>query len=84
MSKTKVQKISKVQMEHFQDLIVDLNITHKRKEKKFHLALYDNNISELLYVCPNLIYSKKTLKFINNVFLNIKRTRPQMNHMIYI
>jgi hypothetical protein len=27
MSKTKVQKIPKVQMEHFQDLIIDPNIT---------------------------------------------------------
>ncbi len=31
MSKTKVQKIPKVQMEHLQDLIVDLNITHQIK-----------------------------------------------------
>ncbi len=29
MSKTKVQKIPKVQMEHFQDLIIDPNITQK-------------------------------------------------------
>ncbi len=33
MSKTKVQKIPKVQMEPFQDLIIDLNVTHKRKKK---------------------------------------------------
>jgi hypothetical protein len=31
MFKTKVQKIPKVQMEHFQDLIVDFNITQKKK-----------------------------------------------------
>jgi hypothetical protein len=35
MSKTKVQKIPKVQMEHFQDLIVDINITHKIKREYF-------------------------------------------------
>jgi len=34
ISKTKVQKIPKVQMEHFQDLIVDPNITHKKKKEK--------------------------------------------------
>jgi len=31
MSKTKVQKIPKVQMEHLLDLIVDFNITHQIK-----------------------------------------------------
>jgi len=87
MLKTKVQKIPKVQMEHFQDLIIDLNITRKRKErkeKKFHWTLYNNNIFELLNVNPNLIYFEKTSKFINNVFLNIKKTRSQMNQMKYI
>jgi hypothetical protein len=32
---TKVQKIPKVQMEPFQDLNVDPNITHKKKKRKF-------------------------------------------------
>jgi hypothetical protein len=31
MFKTKVQKIPKLQMEHFQNLIVDLNITQEKK-----------------------------------------------------
>jgi hypothetical protein len=65
MSKTKVQKIPKVQMEHFQYLIVDLNITHKTKRKYYDWALYDNNILKLLYVCLNLTYFKKKLKLIN-------------------
>jgi 3-methyladenine DNA glycosylase Tag len=56
LSKTKVQKIPKVQMEHFQDLIVDPNIIHERK--KINWALYDNNIFELLNACPNFTYSK--------------------------
>jgi hypothetical protein len=56
MSKTKVQKIPKVQMGHFQYLIIDLNITHKTKRKYYDWALYDNNIFKLLYVCPNLTY----------------------------
>jgi hypothetical protein len=43
-------------MEHLQDLIVDPNITHKIKRKYFEWALYDNNIFELLNVCPNLTY----------------------------
>jgi len=82
--KTKVQKILKVQMEHFQDLIVDPNITHKRKKEYFNWALYDNNIFELLNVCPNFTYSIKKIKIIN-MFPNIKRTISQiMNHMMYI
>jgi hypothetical protein len=36
--KTKVQKIPKVQMEYFQDLIVDPNITHKKKKRIFWLG----------------------------------------------
>ncbi len=55
---TKVQKVSKVQMEDFQDLIVDPNLTHKRKRKYFNWALYDNNIFELLNVCPNFTCSR--------------------------
>jgi hypothetical protein len=57
LSKTKVQKKTKVQMEHFQDLIANPNIIHKRKEN-FNWALYDNNIFELLNACPNFTYSK--------------------------
>jgi len=78
MSKTKVQ------MENFQYLIVDPNITHKIKKEYFDWALYDNNIFELLNVCPNLTYFLKTSKFIN-IFPNIKRTKSEiMNHMKYI
>jgi hypothetical protein len=33
--KTKIQKKPKVQMEHYQELIIDLNITHKRKNIYF-------------------------------------------------
>jgi hypothetical protein len=58
ISKTKVQKIPKVQMEHFQDLIVDPNITQKKKKKKIDWAFFDNNIFELLDVYPNLTHSK--------------------------
>ncbi len=65
MSKTKVQKIPKVQMEHFQDLIVDFNITHKRKREYFDYGFYNSNIFELLNVCPNHTYFEKTPKFIN-------------------
>ncbi len=39
-------------MEHFQDLIIDPNIT--QKIFFFDWALYDNNIFELLDVCPSL------------------------------
>jgi hypothetical protein len=35
MFETKIQKIAKVQMEHFQILIVDANITHIRKNEYF-------------------------------------------------
>jgi len=70
-------------MEH-SHLIVEPNVTQKRKRKYFDWALYDNNISELLKVCPNLTYYAKTYKFFN-MFPNIKRTRSQiMNHMKYI
>jgi hypothetical protein len=41
ISKTKVQKILKVQMEHFQDLIVDPNIT---LYIYIDWAFFDNNI----------------------------------------
>jgi hypothetical protein len=58
-------------MEHFQYLIVDPNITHKIKREYFDWALHDNNIFELLDVCPNLIYFLKTSKFMN-MFPNIK------------
>jgi hypothetical protein len=69
-------------MEHFEDLIIDFNITQKKR--KIDWALYDNNIFELLDVCPIFIYFGKTSKFIN-MFPNIKRTRSQiMNHMKHI
>jgi hypothetical protein len=41
-------------------LIVELNATQKIKIK-IDWAFYDNNISELLEVCPNLIYYAKNL-----------------------
>jgi hypothetical protein len=56
MSKTKVQKIPKVQVEHFQVLIVNLNPTHKISKEYFDWALYDYNIFELLDVYLNLTY----------------------------
>jgi hypothetical protein len=37
-------------------LIVEPNVTQKRKRKYFDWALYGNNIFELLEVCPNLTY----------------------------
>ncbi len=50
----------------------------------FDWALYDNNIFELLEVCPSLTYYAKPFKFIN-MFPNIKRTKSQiMNHMKHI
>ncbi len=59
-------------------------IQHKRKKIKIDWAFYDNNIFELLDVCPNLIYFGKTSKFID-MFPSIKRTRSQiMNHMKHI
>jgi hypothetical protein len=68
-------------MEH-SHLIVEPNVT--KIKIKIDWALYDNNIFELLEVCPNLTYYAKTFKFIN-MFSNIKRTRSQiMNHMKYI
>jgi hypothetical protein len=74
-------------MEH-SHLIVELNVTHTHTHTHIYIyidwALYDNNISELLEVCPNLTYYTKTSKFIN-MFLNIKRKRSQIvNHMKYI
>jgi hypothetical protein len=69
-------------MEH-SHLIVEPNVT-KIKLIFFDWAFYDNNISELLKVYPNLICYTKTSKFINT-FPNIKRTKSQiMNHMKYI
>jgi hypothetical protein len=68
-----VFKIFKIKMER-SHLIVEPNVTQKRKRKYFDWAFYDNNISELLKVCPNLIYYAKTYKFIN-MFPNIKITR---------
>jgi hypothetical protein len=58
ISKTKTQKILKVQMEHFQDLIVDFNITQKKKKKKFDWAFSNNNIFELLDIYPNRTHSE--------------------------
>jgi hypothetical protein len=60
-------------MEH-SHLIVEPNVTQKRKGEYFDWALYDNNISKLLEVCPNLIYYPKTFKFIK-MLPNIKKTR---------
>jgi hypothetical protein len=54
----------KIQMEHSHP-IVELDVTQKRKIEYFEWALYDNNISKLLKVCPNLTYYAKTFKFIN-------------------
>jgi hypothetical protein len=59
-------------MEH-SHVIIEFNVT----KKKIDLALYDNNISELLEVCPNLTYYTKTSKFIN-MFPNIKRTNHKL------
>ncbi len=77
----KVLKNLKIQMEH-SCLIVESNLTQKKEY--FDWAFYDNNIFELLEVCPNLTYYPKTFKFIN-MFPSIKKTRSQiMNHMKYI
>jgi hypothetical protein len=73
-------------MEDSQNLIVDLNITHERKIEYLDWALYDNNIFELLDVCPkSYLYSKKALKFIN-MFPNIKKNKiaNHESHEIYI
>ncbi len=76
----KVFKNPKIQIKH-SHLIVEYNVTQKNK---IDWALYDNNISELLKVYPNLTYYTKTSKFIN-MFPDIKRTKSQiMNHMKYI
>jgi hypothetical protein len=42
-------------------LIVEPNVMQKIKREYFDWALYDNNIFELLEVCPNLTYYKKNL-----------------------
>jgi hypothetical protein len=69
-------------MEHSY-LIIEPNVTQKRKRKYFDWAFYDNNNSELLEVYLNLIYYTKAYKFIN-MFSNVKRTRSQiMDHMKY-
>jgi len=48
------------------------------------MAIYDNNIFELLEVCLKVTYYAKTFQIIN-MFPNIKKTRSQiMNHMKYI
>jgi hypothetical protein len=60
----KALKNLKIQMEH-SHLIIEYNVTQKRKKENFDSALYDNDIYELLEVCPNLIYYTKTFKFIN-------------------
>jgi hypothetical protein len=44
-------------MEHFQDLVVDINIIHRRKNK-YLIRHFMNNIFELLDFCPNLIFKK--------------------------
>jgi hypothetical protein len=71
-------------MEHYY-LIVEPNVTlYIYIYIYIDWALYDNNIFELLEVCPNLTDYAKTFMFIN-MFPNIKRTRSQiMNHMKYI
>jgi hypothetical protein len=71
-------------MEH-SHLIVEPNVTlYIYIYIYIYWALYDNNIFELLEVCPNLTYYAKTYKFFN-MFPNTKRTRSQiMNHMKYI
>jgi hypothetical protein len=38
MFETRVQKILKVRMEHFQHIIIDHNITHKKKNRIFSLG----------------------------------------------
>jgi hypothetical protein len=76
----KVLKNPKIQMEH-SHLIIEFNVT---KKIKIDWSFYDNNIFELLNVCPNLAYNEKTSKFIN-MFSNIKKIRSQIiNHMKYI
>ncbi len=46
-------------MEH-SHLIIKPNVTQKKINKnKIDWAFYDNNISELLKVCPNLNYYAK-------------------------
>jgi hypothetical protein len=49
-------------MEH-SHLIVEPNITQKKKKEYFDWVFYDNNISKLWEVCPNLTYYAKTSKF---------------------
>jgi hypothetical protein len=79
----KVLKNLKIKKKH-SHLIVEPNVTNIFIIIIFDWAFYDNNISKLLEVCPNLTYYAKTSKFIN-MFPNIKRTRLQiMNHMKYI
>jgi hypothetical protein len=45
VSLTKVLKNCKIQMEH-SHLIIEPNVTQKRKREYFEWALYDNNISK--------------------------------------
>jgi hypothetical protein len=61
---TSILKIPKIQMEH-SHLIVEPNVTHKRKRKNFDWAIYGNNIFELLKVCSNLTYYAKKKSIIN-------------------
>ncbi len=91
ISLTKVFKNPKIQMEH-SHLIVEPNVIHTHTHTHTYLfiylfsdwELYDNNIFELLEVCPNLTYYTKTSKFIN-MFPNIKKTKSQiMNDKKYM
>jgi hypothetical protein len=73
MFKTKVQKIYKLQMEHFQNLIVNLSL-----KQDFYFILIRHFIIIIFLNCKIfvqiLLILEKTLKFINMV-PNIKRRR---------
>ncbi len=71
-------------MEHY-DLIIEPNVTQKIKREYFDWAFYDNNIFELLEVCPNLTYYAKTFKFIN-MFSKYQKNHitTYESHEIYI
>jgi hypothetical protein len=59
MFETKVQKIPKIQMEHFQNRIFDLNIMHKRKRECFDYAFCEKKNFELLDFVQILLILKE-------------------------
>jgi hypothetical protein len=52
---TKAKQFFNIQMEH-SHLIINFNVTQKRKKEYFDWAPYNNNVFDLLDIYPNLTY----------------------------